>query len=172
MRKGGPRVALSCWRLCQVWLARKMATMSGLGFREREVRGFALVPLLVMALPLAASLIRGAPILVLLAFLALAYAAAWAVDVPVHLLLRAVKRRRLLDYVAATALVGWLPWALFAGVHWLTFDTSAPQNPFALFRWSQWSLNLMLAYTIAGCVTAALFWLIAIRERKGVPTST
>jgi len=130
---------------------------------ERVSRGFALAPLPALVL---FALITMPPPAAVGAGLVIGYCATAVIGVPVHLILHAIRREGLIHYVAATAFaLSLFPLFAFA-VEKLPHGNPAKRNPHSL-----WALlnepdlqRLAITGMLYGCITAAVFWFIAVRR--------
>jgi hypothetical protein len=130
---------------------------------ERVALGFAVAPLPALAL---FALITMPPPAAIGAGLVVGYCGTALVGVPIYLFLHAIRREGLVHYVAVTALVLSL-FPLFAFVlEILPQSDPTKRNPHTL-----WSLlnepalqRLAITGVICACITAAVFWFIAVRR--------
>lgn len=130
---------------------------------EQTLLGFGLAPL-----PLLIPWLFVDPEVFVL-MLPVTYGAALLVGIPVHLFLKALRRRDLAAYLAATSLAALT--ALAAGVAIIIHTPPDPANPFALralaaeMIWSGTAILLTIIFLMCAWITATLFWWIAVRER-------
>jgi hypothetical protein len=125
---------------------------------ERVILGFGLAPV-----PLLAPLLVFRPE-AFIAALPFTYFAEILIGLPIHLLLMRLNRRDVGTYVAITGLVALI--AVFATAA-ISHAFRDPQNPFALTIEDLLSrMGLVFGLVICACVTAALFWWIAVRETR------
>jgi hypothetical protein len=101
-----------------------------------------------------------------IAFLPAVYGTALLIGAPTHMLLQSRNRRDLGAYLAVTTV------AALAAVTALTIAShviSDLENPFRLTVGTMWSvtgMSLTLTFLIGACITASVFWWIAVRARS------
>jgi hypothetical protein len=145
---------------------------------EREMRAFALAPLPVLALALvlvvtgsvaapdADALLIG---LIGIVFLALfLYGAVLLIGLPIHLLLRRLRKTALVHYLGLVVLpilllgIGFMIW-----VRRTLKPLSVGENPFSLSRlWANAGLATTLTFAAIAALSASTFWYAGVRKPK------
>ena len=141
-------------------------------FRKREVIGFVaaplpfLAPFLVMFVAILFNDPAEWPAVADMAgtLLVWSYAATLLVGLPVHLTLRAFGKTHLFAYSTATFVGAVLAGAL-AAIGQKLFLPPQEDNPFRLDMWSSVGPRVTLAFAVVACISASIFWVIAVRPR-------
>jgi hypothetical protein len=141
-------------------------------FRKREVIGFVaaplpfLAPFLVMFGAILYSDPQEGPAIAEMAgtLLVSSYAATLLVGLPVHLTLRALEKRQLFAYLTLTFAGAVLAGAL-AAIGQKLFLPPQEDNPFQFNMWSRVGPKVTLAFAVVACISACIFWMIAVRPR-------
>jgi hypothetical protein len=159
-------------------------------FTEREILGFALAPMPFVGPPVlvgSAALLwqfHSAILWLILAVIVAGYTTTLMVGIPVHLFLRRTNRRRLSHYLMATlavtinVVIAAAVVAAFYNAHELAQHKIIPgsaesgmtevENPFGPPpSWSRaiWGVVVFgMTLAIPACISAALFWQIAVRQ--------
>lgn len=143
----------------------------------REIRAFTLAPLpvlvaLLLAIGINATLggagdASGADtFLFMLALLMLSYGTAFAIGIPVHLLLRRFRKTSLIYYMVLAA----FPFVLIAAAIAVRLRLGPaplpPINPFGLYMQGGLVIKWMLAFAASASLSASIFWYAGVRSPK------